>query len=126
MLKRRSLLSVALILVLSSFTHAQENQKTSGHVPKPSEFLGFEVGADRKLADYRQITSYFKALAAASNRVELEVLGKTTLGEDMFMAVISTPENLSNKAKYKEIAHELADPRGFTPQQIDALAAEGK
>jgi len=125
MLKRRSLLTVALILVLPSFAQAQEKVK-SGHVPTPSEFLGFEVGADRKLADYRQIASYFKALAAASNRVELERLGKTTLGEDMFMAVISTEENLHNKAKYKEIAHKLADPRGLTSQQIDALARDGK
>src|SRR5215467_10703375 len=100
-------------------------QKTA-HAPTPSEFLAFEVGADRKLADYRQIASYFKALAAASDRVQIEVLGKTTLGEEMFMAVISMPENLRNKAKYQEIAHKLADPRGLSPQQIDALVNDGK
>ena len=101
-------------------------QPKSPHAPTPSEFLGFEVGADRKLADYRQIASYFKALSAASDRVQVEVLGKTTLGEEMFMAVISTPENLRNKAKYQEIAHKLADPRGLSKEQIDALASEGK
>jgi Zinc carboxypeptidase len=125
MLKLRSLLAGVLILVLSSFAQAQQKEK-SGSVPTPSAFLGFEVGADRKLADYRQIASYFKALAAASPRVEIQVLGKTTLGEDMFMAVISTPENLANKAKYKEIARKLADPRGLTSQQIDQLAHDGK
>jgi hypothetical protein len=117
---------VAVALALSTQVQAQEKQKSAGHVPAPSEFLGFEVGADRRLADYKQISSYFKALTAASPRVEIQVLGKTTLGEDMFMAVISTPENLANKAKYKEIAHKLADPRGLTPQQIDALARDGK
>ena len=80
MLKLRSLLAGVLILVLSSFAQAQQKEK-SGAVPTPSGFLGFEVGADRKLADYRQIASYFKALAAASPRVEIQVLGKTTLGE---------------------------------------------
>jgi len=44
-------------------------QKTSGQVPSPSEFLKMEVGADRQLADYRQISSYFKALATASPRL---------------------------------------------------------
>lgn len=122
----RSILSFVLILLCVSFTQAQEKPKTGGHVPTPSEFLGFEVGADRQLADYRQISSYFKALAAASPRVEVEVLGKTTLGADMFMAVISTEENLRNKAKYKEIARKLADPRGMTAQQIDQLAHDGK
>lgn len=38
-------------------------------IQTPFQFLGFEVGADRKLADYRQIVSYFQALAAASPRV---------------------------------------------------------
>jgi hypothetical protein len=125
MLNRRSIFVVVATLWLVAGTRAQQ-QKAAGHVPTPSEVLGFEVGADRKLADYKQIASYFKALAAASPRVQIEVLGKTTLGEEMFMAVISTPENLVNKAKYKEIAHKLADPRGLTAQQIDQLARDGK
>ena len=101
-------------------------QKTSGQVPSPSEFLKMEVGADRQLADYRQISSYFKALATASPRLEIEILGKTTLGEEMFMAVISSEDNLRNKAKYKEIARKLADPRGLSQDQISALSSEGK
>src|SRR5215469_10907405 len=103
------------------------SQKPAPQVPTPSEFLKFEVGADRKLADYRQISSYFKALAAASQgRMEIEILGKTTLGEEMFISIISTPENLRNKARYQEIARKLADPRGLTRQQIDGLTQEGK
>jgi hypothetical protein len=124
MLNRRSVFAVIAMLFLLAGARAQ--QKAAGHVPTPSEFLGFEVGADRKLADYKQIASYFKALAASSPRVQYEVLGKTTLGEEMFMAVISTPENLANKSKYKEIARKLADPRGLSAQQIDQLARDGK
>src|SRR5215472_2546721 len=126
MQNRRYLFAAALALSLSPFVPAQEKQKPAAKVPTPSEVLGFEVGADRKLADYKQISSYFKTLAAASPRVQVEVLGKTRLGEDMFMAVISTPENLANKAKYKEIARKLADPRGLSSQQIDQLARDGK
>jgi hypothetical protein len=121
--RQRNLLAVVVLLFCSVLATAQQK---AAHVPKPSEFLGFEVGADRKLADYRQISSYLKALAAASPRVEIEVLGKTTLGEEMIMAVISSEDNLRNKAKYKEIARKLADPRGLSQEQIDALAAEGK
>src|SRR5207302_4327938 len=95
---RRNPLAVILLAGLSLASTAQ--------VPTPSEFLKFEVGADRKLADYHQIVSYFKALAAASKRLEIETLGKTTLGEDMIMAVISSEENLRNKARYQEIAHK--------------------
>jgi hypothetical protein len=117
-----------MLALVSAAPAKEKDQAKAGHVPTPSEFLGFEVGADRKLADYRQIASYFKALAAASNRVEIQQLGKTTLGEDMFMAVISTEENLrpANLDKYKEIARKLADPRGLNKEQIEALSANGK
>jgi zinc carboxypeptidase len=125
MQRQRNLLALVFCLVFS-FAAAQTQPKAQGRVATPSQFLGFEVGADRKLADYRQIVSYFKALSAASPRVEIEVLGKTTLGEEMIMAVISTPENLRNKAKYQEIARKLADPRGLSKEQTDALAREGK
>jgi hypothetical protein len=95
-------------------------------VPTPSEFLGFTVGADHQLADYKQISAYFAELAKDSPRVQIEHLGPTTQGNDMILAAISTPENLKNKARYQEIARNLADPRGLTQQQIDALVKEGK
>jgi len=53
----------------------------AAEVPAPSKFLGITVGADRTLADYRQIASYFRALDAASPRVAVQVLGQTTRGE---------------------------------------------
>ncbi|HKO57484.1 MAG TPA: M14 metallopeptidase family protein, partial [Thermoanaerobaculia bacterium] len=95
-------------------------------LPSPSQFLGFEVGADRKLADYRQIVSYLKALDDASPRVQLETLGKTTLGEEMVMAVISSEENMRNLERIRDDARRLADPRGLSEGQIDALVNDGK
>src|SRR4051794_16459004 len=93
-------------------------------VPTPSKFLGFETGADRKLADYRQIVSYFRAVAAASPRVKIESLGKTTLGEDFVMAVVSSEANMRNLDRIKEIATKLADPRGLA--DAEPLIREGK
>jgi zinc carboxypeptidase len=126
MLLSRSFCLFVAALLLACFLSPLALRAAPGKVPTPSEFLNFEVGADRKLADYRQISSYFKAVATASDRLQIQVLGKTTLGEEMIMAVISTPENLRNKDRYKSIARQLADPRSLTPQQIESLAAEGK
>jgi len=95
-------------------------------VPPPSEFLGMTVGADRTVADYRQVLAYFKALDAASPRVEVEILGKTTLGEDLFLAAISSEANLANKRRLQEIARKIADPRGLSEAEADALVREGK
>jgi Zinc carboxypeptidase len=125
-MKIRKRFYTCLLLITSLPFSGAVAQKNAAQVPPPSAFLKFEVGGDRQLADYRQIASYFRALAANSGRVELVTLGKTTLGEEMFMAVISSEENLRNRERYKEIARKLADPRGLSREQIDALAGEGK
>jgi hypothetical protein len=110
----------ALALCLAAITLA------AAPIQSPSQFLGFEVGADRNLADYHQIVSYFHELEAKSPRVKIEILGKTTLGEPMIMAVISSEENIRNLQRIREISRQLADPRGLSQPQIDALVREGK
>lgn len=92
----------------------------------PSEFLKIPVGADRTLADYKQISAYFRALEKASPRVKIEVLGKTTLGEDMILAVISSEENLKNVKAIQAAARKLADPRGLSDGDLDKIARDGK
>jgi hypothetical protein len=119
-------LAVALAAVLFSSSSESVAAATGAKIPTPSESLGFSVGADKQLADYRQIAAYFKTLASASPRVRIEVLGKTTLGEDMFMAVVSSEENIANLSKIKETARKLADPRGLSEMDTNALAHDGK
>jgi len=111
---------------LASFLALASTSLPATEVPTPSQFLGFEVGADRKLADFRQVSSYLRALDAASARMEIQSLGKTTRGEDMIMAIISSEENMKNLARIKEISRKLTDPRGLSDAQIEALVAEGK
>src|SRR5438270_6058913 len=94
--------------------------------PSPSDFLKMPVGADKTLADYKQISSYFTALAASSPRVRLETLGKTTLGETMIMAIITSEENMRNLDRIKSIAKRLSDPRGLSDDEANALVREGK
>ena len=95
-------------------------------ISTPSQFLGINVGADRVLADYKQIVSYFHALDEVSPRIEVESIGKTTLGNDEILAIISSEANIRNLPRIKEIARQLADPRGLSQSQIDALVREGK
>jgi len=95
-------------------------------IPSPSQHLKLDIGKDRVLADYKQIREYFRALDAASPRVEVETLGKTVLGEEMIMAVISSEENIRNKARIKEIAKRLADPHGLSDAEAERFYREGK
>lgn len=98
----------------------------AAQIPSPSSHLKMQVGADRTLADYRQIRDYFRALDAASPRVEVEVLGKTTLGEEMFLAVVSSEENMKNLDRIREVAKRLADPRGLSDAEAEKLVKEGR
>ena len=115
--------AAAIVLFLSSLGSFAA---LAGKAPTPSEFLKMPIGADRTLADYRQISSYFKALAAASPRVEVVSAGKSTLGEELIMAVISSEETLKNQKRLREVSRKLADPRGLPAAEVDALVKEGK
>src|SRR5271169_1795982 len=99
-----SVVCVLLVIVFGSFTFA-DAAPVADKPKTPSEFLGFTIGADRVLADYHQISDYMTALAANSGgRMQVLNLGKTTLGNDFQMEVISSAENIKNVAHYKEIA----------------------
>ena len=80
-------------------------------IPAPADTLGFTPGDDRKLASWAQVVDYFKKLDTASDRVIFEEIGKSTMGAPFVYATISSPENLKNLERYKQINALLADPR---------------
>jgi hypothetical protein len=94
-------------------------------VTSPKEFFGFNIGDDWKLANYDQFTAYWKKIDAESDRMVVQEIGKTAEGRPQLMAIITSPENFKNLARYKEIARKLAMGEG-TEQEAKALAREGK
>ncbi len=95
-------------------------------VPAPKDIFGFTPGTDYKLADYGMITDYFRALAASSDRVVLEEIGVSSLGKPMFLALISSPDNLSRRARFKSISQQLAQVNDLDESGARALAREGR
>ena len=135
--------TLALLLILAFTLPAVSLNTTDGQrrkprpttkiepakIPTPEDILGFRPGDDRKLASWNQVTEYFHKLAAASDRVKFEELGKSTMGVPFVMATISAPENLARLEEYKKIQDVLADPRklGRNPdRQARQLIAHGK
>jgi Zinc carboxypeptidase len=94
-------------------------------LPTPKSHFGFDIGDDYQLANYTQTETYFKKLAATSNRVKLVDIGKTEEGRSQYMLIVSSPENLKKLDRYKEISQQLAHAE-ITPEQAKALAQEGK
>ncbi len=88
--------------------------------------LGFAVGDDFHLASYDESIGYFQQLAAASDRLELVQVGRTSFGLPWYVALISSADNLSNLERYRQIAQRLAHPAGLSDEEARALAHEGK
>jgi len=98
-------------------------------VPAPEEVLGFRPGADRKLASWNQVLTYFEKLDRASDRVKFQALGKSTMDAPFVMATISAPENLARLDEYRKIQELLADPRKLgsnRDEKVRRLLARGK
>jgi hypothetical protein len=112
--------SLALPLILLS------SVALTAQVKSPQDYLGFRVGEDYQLADWQQITGYFAALGKTSDRVHVDVIGRTALNKPFLRVTITSPENYSKIARYEEITHRLADPRGLSPQEAGRLIGEGK
>ena len=115
----KKLLSAIFMLLLFQTVSAQT-------VPSPKEQFGFNIGDDYQLANYKQTEAYFKKIAAASNRTKLIDIGLTEEDRHEYMMVVSSPANIKNLARYKEISQKLARAEGLTDEQARALAAEGK
>jgi hypothetical protein len=100
--------------------------QTPPKITTPKEALGFNLGDDYQMANYTQLESYWKTLAKESNRMKLVDIGLTAEGRHQYMAIITSPENMKNLAKYKEISSKLAHAEGVSEEQAHAMAREGK
>ncbi|MFC1555698.1 M14 family zinc carboxypeptidase [candidate division KSB1 bacterium] len=122
-MRNRFIISLLLIVC---FLTACSVQKPSGSIPEPSEFFGFEIGADKQLAHPDDMVAYFKLLADNSDRILFKEVGKTTEDNPFVMAIISSEENIKNIEHFKEVNAQLADPRMINDKQADELIRDGK
>ena len=96
-------------------------------VPTPREHFGFEIGEDRRLADWGDLTSYFELLARTSERVVVDTLGPATMGNPFVMLTITSPENHARLTELHDIQMRLADPRLVSSdEELERLFDEGR
>ncbi len=98
----------------------------SEDVASPASFFGFELGTDGEMARYPKVLEYLKQIAATSDRVLYQEIGKTTLGNDYVLLQISSPSNLARLDRLVEINRRLADPRGLSEEEAEVLTEEGR
>ena len=116
---------LALFLVLSSSLLAASGQ-SSQLILTPAEHFGFKPGTDRMLFDYEELISYLQKLEAASPRLKLVEIGRSPLGKSMFIAFISSEENIRRLDRLKEINRKLALEPNLPESERAVLFDEGK
>lgn len=122
----RRLPSVLLALLSAAAPLAAQRQRQHP-VPTPLSVLGFEPGAERRLVEWDSIVHYFRVLDAASPRVSVRELGRTTNGAPFIVAFISSPENLARLATLRRTQERLSDPRTIRDSaEAEQLTAAGR
>jgi len=120
----RRILKVSRVFLLLFLSIATIQAQT--RITTPKEQFGFHIGDDYVVVNYTQYVDYLKKLSRESDRLKVEEIGKSSDGRSMYLAIITSPENQKNLARYKEISRRLAAAEGLDEDQARALAAEGK
>lgn len=120
----RSALLIALLGVLSA--SAWPSTLVGQAIPTPEEFFGHQMGADRQLARWDRLVEYYELLGSMSDRLVVENVGLSTLGNPFLVIYASSPENLANLPEIQRMNATLQDPRGRSQAEIDRAIENGK
>ena len=123
---RRFVLLVAASLALTAAALLAPPLPAATTVPAPESVLGFVPGEDRKLATWGQVLEYLKALDAASDRLRVEEVGRTTLGRPFVVVTVTSEANHRHLEEIRRANARLASPRGLDDEEAERLVRGGK
>jgi len=95
-------------------------------IPEPADFFGFEPGSDRNLFTYEQLIDYLVELDQQSDRIRLDEIGHSPMGKPMYIAFISSEENIARLDGMKKVNRELALNPDIDPEVLDHMVRDGK
>lgn len=94
----------------------------AAQLPTPEEFAGFRMGEEGKLVRWEQIVDYLQQADRASDRIQVEELGKTTQGNPFLLVIVSSPRNLARLEEIKATQRRLAYPGELTDEELEKIA----
>ena len=97
-----------------------------GAVPSPKDVLGHHAGAPRELTYYAEMLDYYRALDDASPRVAITPIGGTDEGREMVVVTIADEATVADLEPYRRDLARLADPRGLSEAEAQAVVARAK
>ena len=88
-------------------------------IPQPKDILGYELG--EQYTDWNDVLKYMEALERHSDRVKMEVKGKTYENRPIVMMTITSPTNLQKLEQIREEHLQLTDASGSKDKDISAM-----
>jgi hypothetical protein len=107
MKRLKILISGIMLIILATIVLPDQLSAQSG-IPKPEEHFGFIPGSDYMLFSYEHLIDYLMKLDKASPKLKLIEIGQSPMGRKMYIAFISSEENIKNLDRLREINKELA------------------
>src|SRR6266540_5006050 len=98
----------------------------SATVPSPTQYLGHIVGAPGELTRTARIFAYYRALAAATPRVNVETIGTTEEGREILLVVVGDEKSVADLDRARADMAALADPRKTDEAAMEAIVARNK
>jgi len=95
-------------------------------VPSPTRHLGHIVGAPGELTSTTKIYAYYRALAAATRRVRVEVIGRSEEGREILLVQVGDEKSLDDVDAHRKAMADLADPRRIDERTADERIAAVK
>lgn len=129
MISKRSFRSIAGIvatLLLTTAQSANQSATSQTQLLAPEQYFGFQMGADRKLADWDKLHAYYQVLDQASDRMQMVEVGKSSEGRPYVAIFISSPENLARLDRLRQLNAQIADPRGLPQAQARQVVDEAR
>ncbi len=95
-------------------------------VPSPTKHLGHIVGAPGELTNTTKIYAYYRALAAATPRVRVLVIGRSEGGREILLVLVADEKSLDDLEAHRKAMADLADPRRIDERAADERIAAVK
>ena len=95
-------------------------------IPSPTQQLGHIVGAPGELTNTTKIYAYYRALAAATRRVRVEVIGRSEEGREILLVAVGDEKSLDQAEAYRKAMADLADPRKTSEPVAEQIMASVK
>ncbi|UCF20779.1 MAG: hypothetical protein JSU87_05055 [Gemmatimonadota bacterium] len=93
----------------------------TAQIPGFAEVVGHQFG--ERITLHHEAVSYLRRLGELSDRVRILEQGETWEGRSLLVAIVSSPENQARLEQIRQAAHRLADPRGTSPEEAEAIRA---